>query len=472
MQVTFDDGSIEQYADHPFAGGKEGDVFLSFDGRSVVKLYRPDSSQNEIRKIRLETLMKEHNPTTKDSYWSRFLAWPEKLVIAPRIGFRMRYIGKMKSLGHYTFPKTYNRLPPEDKGWFIGHIASAIHLVNVARLFSTMGLCYPDFSHKNIMIEPFSGNMVLIDCDSLTHKDRSDKLPPTVQGTSWYRAPELVSGREKYPSVKTDRHALAVILYYWLLARHPLIGDRPPHSEDADRDDELTLGQEALYIEHPTDLSNRAAKQTLKASALGPELENLFRKAFVEGLHYPDKRPLPYQWLEALRRTYDRIIPCESKDCDWHFFVVTPTSRLTCPRCLSTLLYPEVLPFLYLLKHRGSSYDNDYNLDTTRSHYVVGWPGRTLHQWHIISDATPMHSSKASQDMKEKLLFEFEPTTSTWYLKNLALPELVYSQRGDRVSTWQPCPVGSCILLIHSMLLQFGQGPEHYRASIHLQEIG
>jgi len=55
---------------------------------------------------------------------------------------------------------------------------------------ATLGLCYPDFSGKNVLVDPFAGLTVLIDCDSLTVPGR---LSATVDGSpdfarlSWSR---------------------------------------------------------------------------------------------------------------------------------------------------------------------------------------------------------------------------------------------------------------------------------------------
>jgi hypothetical protein len=276
-------------------------------------------------------------------------------------------------------------------------------------------------------------------------------------------------GLVRYPSAIPDRHALAVILYQWLLmGKHPLIGDRIC-SDDAELDETLSLGSQALYIENPTDPSNYASEQIIKASALGTELERMFHKAFVDGLHDPDNRPLLSQWQNALRYTYDRLFPYASTTHGWLFFVAKPASHLICPACSTRLVYPQQVPFLYLLRHRGSLYTDDYTMDISTTHYVAGWPGRTLQQWNIKSTASPHHST-TEPDMSDFAIFEFDPDRNTWYLKNLALPDRSYRLRGDHAISWQSCPIGLCIPLAHKMLLKFGNTQDHFRGQIHLEE--
>src|SRR2546425_7831602 len=169
MKVTFADGSVEQYEDMPISAGLEGEIFRSLDGKYAVKLYLPPDKARDAERIhRIDTLINDLNPTKDDPNWAEFFTWPEKRVVQPRVGFRMRFVGGLRTLENYILPKAFARLKPEERGWFIGRVATAIKLVGAANRLATMGLCYPDFSGKNILVEPFEGRMVMIDCDSLT----------------------------------------------------------------------------------------------------------------------------------------------------------------------------------------------------------------------------------------------------------------------------------------------------------------
>lgn len=470
MDVTFSDGTIESYEDSALGAGAQGEIYRSKDSKHVVKVYYLDPTKENEHIKRIDTLINELNPTKDDPYWTSFFTWPEKRVVKPMVGYRMPFVDGLKTLETYYLGKSYMRLKPEERGWFIGRVACAIKLASAANRLATMGLCYPDFSGKNILVDPFEGRTVLIDCDSLTVPG---KLPPTVEGTRVFRAPEIWMRQVTVPSVKTDRHALASILYHWLLLWDPLKGDKK-HDPDPIRDDLLRYGERALYVEHPIDVSNHASKQYLKASMLGPELERLFRTAFVDGLHNPDRRPFPFQWRDALYHVYDQIIPCMSQHCDWRFFVALPhTARLTCPSCQTPLKQPPYLPFVYLLHHRGATNPDEYQTDTTRSHYVVGWPGRYLYQWHIRPDASAAYSDPDHiPDTTPHAVFEFDANSNTWYLKNLAEHQMYYRLSNDVVGMWRPWPVQGSIPLVQKMTLQFGPAPYHNRACVNLEKVG
>ena len=92
-------------------------------------------------------------------------------------------------------------------------------------------------------------------------------------------------------------------MYMYLLYRHPLRGAKV-HDLDADKDEVASMGEKALFVEHPTDKSNRPKLNQVKPTHLpwadvakipytvcGPYLKALFDKAFIDGLHNPALRP-------------------------------------------------------------------------------------------------------------------------------------------------------------------------------------
>jgi serine/threonine protein kinase len=473
MEITFADGTVESYEDDEFAFGAEGKVIRSKDRMHAVKIYHPDPQHEAERIKRIDTLINELNPSREDPYWASFFTWPEKRVTKPGIGFRMPFVEGLKTLENYYLSKAYKRLKPEERGWFIGRIACAIKLTSAANRLATMGLCYPDFSGKNVMVDPFEGRAVLIDCDSLTVPGR---LSAVVEGTRTFRAPELVMRKVMLPSVYTDRHALASILYHFLLLWDPLKGDKV-FDPDPEHDETLRYGEQALYIEHPTDQSNRASKQVYKASMLGPELERLFRLAFVDGLRNQNARPQPYQWRDALYHTYDQVIPCATSQCDWRFFIAIPRGQnhqpLRCPGCGEAVKAPYSLPYIHLFKHRGTSNPDEYLKDKSKAHYVVGWPGRNLFQWHTRPDTSAAYADPDHvPDTSPRAVFEFDQSANQWYLKNLAPHAMYYRGAGDVVGMWRQWSANFSIPLTDGMTLQFGPAPYHCRASVSIEKVG
>jgi hypothetical protein len=97
----------------------------------------------------------------------------------------------------------------------------------------------------------------------------------------------------------------------YLLYRHPLKGGKV-NDLDTEKDDLLSMGAKALFIEHPTDFTNRPKLQQLSKYTLpwadvekipytvtGPYLKKLFDEAFITGLHQPNLRPNADAWEQA-----------------------------------------------------------------------------------------------------------------------------------------------------------------------------
>lgn len=97
----------------------------------------------------------------------------------------------------------------------------------------------------------------------------------------------------------------------------------------------MRYGEKALFIEHPTDATNRVKPNQLAPAQLpqgdparlpyticGPYLKKLFDKAFIDGLHNPSIRPSAAEWEDALIKTCDLVQPCQNPDCQAHWYVL------------------------------------------------------------------------------------------------------------------------------------------------------
>ena len=102
----------------------------------------------------------------------------------------------------------------------------------------------------------------------------------------------------------------------YLLYRHPLRGCKVNDINDPANDEKLSMGEKALFVEHPTDKSNRIKVDQCRPSDLpwadtqllpykkivGPYLSKLFERAFIDSLHNPEKRPTADEWNLLLSR--------------------------------------------------------------------------------------------------------------------------------------------------------------------------
>ncbi len=474
VTVTYADNTTEEFIE-VIGQGAQGIILASQDGRSAVKLYPPSATHDEAQRHAgiILRLINDVNPTKDDPYWQDYFTWPEKLVVSPLIGYRMRLAANMKTMAHYIFPKSFSSMPPKEQGWFLGRIAVAIKIAHAFQRMSALGICYPDFTFNDVMLDAYEGRMTLIDCDSITVPGA---VPPEVMGNPRFQAPELwgqlKSQQQIIPTITSSRHSLAALLYYLLVGYHPLMGDKIHFPDDPEKDDLATFGPGALYIEHPTDHSNRNSYQRFFASMLGEELEELFREAFVAGLHHPNARPQPQRWLPALVHAFDRIVPCETPapQCWWHSFVALPQNNFTCPCCNQRLREPRTLPFMYILPHARTRDPEDYDetIDDNK-HHIVGWPGRSLYEWHTIIGKPAWHTDPQHQVSRTpQATFMYRSSSGEWLLRNEGLSEMAV--RTGLVS-WTPVASGTAIPLTNGTFIRFGPAPTHYRAKVVLHHL-
>lgn len=122
------------------------------------------------------------------------------------------------------------------------------------------GLCHSDLSYKNVLVDPELGHACIIDVDGLV----VPKISSRRRGHPDFIAPEVVKtshlqkedSNRILPSIATDRHALAVLIYMYLFFRHPLRGGKIHDMTNELQDEALAMGERALFIEHPSDKSN------------------------------------------------------------------------------------------------------------------------------------------------------------------------------------------------------------------------
>jgi serine/threonine protein kinase len=236
------------------------------------------------------------------------------------------------------------------------------------------GLAHADLSNKNVLIDPKSGDVCVIDIDSLVVPGVA---PPTVLGTPGYIAPEVL-GRGAQPSIDTDKHALAVLIYQILLNRHPLQGKKVHSTRSAEDDERISMGTGAVFVEHPKDHSNPPVHPIrVPMSRLGPYLEPLFLKTFVQGLHVPAKRADAAEWEMALYRTLNLLHPTPSGR-DW--FVLGPGMPRQCP-ATNERVHHQVPVARFFRDLDGRLADEQQSL--------VIFHNLVLHDWHTRPGVIP-----------------------------------------------------------------------------------
>ena len=366
VKLTASDGSTVEFYDEIKAQGGVKDVYFSTDKTYVVAFYRKPTNAND--KARLENIVGVYREkifiqNSDGGYWHDIFAWPTKMVewkgltgiVIPFYNKKFFFTGvdsqwpfikngQEKNGKWFSSAKLINKFVPADqKGTFLSRLHMCLKIARGIRRIHAAGLAHSDLSYNNVLVDPLSGSACIIDDDGLVVPG---KFPPEVVGTPGFIAPEVLATKtlriddpkKNLPKITTDRYALAVLIYTFLLNRHPLDGGKVWDIDDPQKDDDMRYGEKALFIEHPTDATNRVKPNQLAPAQLpqgdparlpyticGPYLKKLFDKAFIDGLHNPSIRPSAAEWEDALIKTCDLVQPCQNPDCQAHWYVFDNT---------------------------------------------------------------------------------------------------------------------------------------------------
>lgn len=480
IRITATDGSPVEFVDEVIGSGTMKDVYFSACGSYVVAFYR--EALDAAAKERLEMITEKYReriftPEHQD-YWKNLFCWPQKVVeYQGRVGITapkyhqkfffeygsinndvLKIKGKEKQGKWFASAKNQNMfLDPREKGTWLNYLRIALMIARGVRRLHAAGLAHSDLSYKNVLVSPVEGSATIIDLDGLVVPG---KFPPDVAGTPDFIAPEVVAtahlkrdAPEKVlPSIQTDRHALAVLIYHYLLFRHPLRGDKIHHT-DPDEDEKLLMGEKALFIEHPTNTENRVSVEKVHKSMLpwadterlpytitGPYLKALFDRAFIDGLHDPAARPTADEWEVGLIKTVDLLQPCQNSNCAQKWFVYEGKAALECPYCGTGSDHP-VPVFNFYSKRAEDNYVSEHQP-------LMIYNNQSIFAWHANRFVTPNERVKPHEKSRVGYCVFHK---GAWYLVNERLPELKNAENGTLY------PIGSQIKLQDGLQLLVGK---------------
>jgi len=469
-KATLKNGATIEFVPEMIGDGAMKEVYFTPDRKSVVCFYKDTTTGSDpLRAQRLENILGKYNPTILRSqggaaaneqdaeYFRDLFCWPSAIVTHPRFGLvtptypenfffasgpdfikgkdknGMRFIGKKNRA-------LLEKFAPSELGTWLNYFSFCVQMARAVARLHNAGLAHSDLSPNNVLVDPTQGRAIVIDIDSLVVPQL---FPPDVAGTKGYIAPEVLSSlclplndpKRKHPNARTDEHALAVLIYQYLLRRHPLEGKRIPPGNTAEEQDLLAFGSQAIFSENPRDASNRPEEaKYIPCSSLGPGISELFNRAFVDGLKDCNKRPTANEWVKALVKTWDQLYPCHNSRCTAKWYVLHNLKSPNCTFCGSKPALP-----VPVLKLRSEGLAGQWLPDGQ----VCVYHNLQIFRWHAYArqfpgpaaDKTPMAYCIWHQGQ--------------WLLVNQNLPSLT-SPNGSRV------PIGQAIALKHGLTFRFG----------------
>lgn len=478
-EATLANGQKIQYiiTDNPPKGAMKHTYFTPDRSRVVQFFNNPAVANDPNTRKRIEAIIGKYNPTLSEEkggakgnteamaeYFSHSFCWPTAIVVKPEFGivcpsypsnffFSERAAlsrepgidlkGKDKKSDWFTSPVLKKNLAKEELGDFRNMLKISASLARSVRRMHQAGLAHSDLSSNNVLIDPKSGSCVIIDIDSLVVPGIYN---PEVLGSSGYIAPEVLETinmlysdeRKKMPSDRTDLHAMAVLIYEYLLGRHPLIGPKK-HSNDIKLDNYMSMGPEALFIENPKNRSNRPQDLRVTIKNLGPGLERLFLGVFVDGLHDPDKRPLAAEWERTLADTLDLLYPCENPDCDAKWFILHDPKNPVCPFCGSSADKRDIVRLRLKRPFQGR------NGQWAQYRDINVYNDMPLFKWHVFDNTYPDEKTDTEK------MAHIRRYNGRWILVNEKIRGMV-SPNGT------PVPPGKAISLEHGKVFRICSG--------------
>lgn len=471
-----------EYVDdgNPKQGGVK-DVYFAPNRQYVVAFFREPLDFNQKDRIkRIVTLYLDNikKGNAADYFLNDIYRWPydavekdgktgvivpvynTKFFFSRGYGANDTIKGSEKVGKWFTAPSFRNRqyplsLDPSELGDWLSYFQIAVNICRGIKKMHQMGLAHSDLSYNNVLVDPVSKSANIIDLDGLVVPGL---FPPEVIGTADFIAPEVLKTKHLkindpdrvLPNQKTDLHALAVLIYMYLLRRHPLKGGKI-WDLDSEKDELLAMGEKALFIEHPTDLTNRVkVDQLRKWDALwgnterlsytitGPYLSDLFKRAFIEGLHKPMLRPIANEWETALLKTVDLIQPCSNPACDEKWYVFDNTAKPKCPFCGTP--HKGTLPIADLY------YKFKDDVWKPENHRLMIYHNQYLFKWHV-SKKVIRNESLTAEDKKPVGYFTHHQ--NKWVFVNQQLPGMkdLNEQRDIPVNSMVELTNGKKLLL-------------------------
>jgi serine/threonine protein kinase len=473
-------GKSYQYDTEKHAGsGGMKDVYFSPDRSYVVQIFKTKQDANQ--QERLKNIVGKYRDSIFNQiggdFWETVYCWPTDIVTIPSTGqtaliapcYRKEFFFQFGSQNNDMlgikgrdkegkwFATSHHQvkfLDQRERGNWRNYIGLCIKISRAVKRLHAAGLAHSDLSYRNVLIDPLTACASVIDIDGLVVPQR---FPPDVVGTPDFIAPEVLrtmplaitDAKKSLPCIETDRHALAVLIYMYLLYRHPLRGGKI-HDPDPTRDEELHMGERAIFIEHPTDKTNRprvadfrptdlpfADPAKIPAKVCGPYLHGLFQKAFIEGLHQPNLRPSANDWESALVKTVDLIQPCANSKCAQQWYVFDNSTKPACPFCGTA--YKGLLPVLNLYSRRRL--DDPFRED---KHRLMVYTDQYLYPWHVDRLIAP--NEKLTPEQKKPVGY-FVLHNGQWWFVNQTLTGL------KDVTNKKDIPVGSKVELVDGIQL-------------------
>ena len=304
--------------------GGEGSVYaISGMPDKVAKIYHENKrSQHRLEKLKAMTKIPASNLPE--------CAWPLDIIYKDNkfCGFVMN---KVTGIGNLVDFFVYeNRSQHSWKQYIItaANVAAAVNNIHES------GIVIGDLKPDNIIIDSNTGKIRIVDTDSYQLRDSAGTLYPCMVATPEYIPPELQNinfeknTNAEYFTEKTDDFSLAVIIFKLLMnGVHPFACFCATRSLN-NLESNIRKGLSPYFSETNTSNDIYLTLRSPEIKMLPQFLQDLFKRAFVDGRTQPDKRPNAAEWFYALSSLSKQLKSC-SQNSNHVYYSQNPC----CPWC-------------------------------------------------------------------------------------------------------------------------------------------
>ncbi len=302
----------------PFAQGGEGKIYdVIGENGFVAKLYKDISNSSDKEKKLLAMASK---PLDGDNL--HHVAWPVDVLYDSNrrfVGFIMPRLEKCDELNviyEYGPTSKYPNISWDNK------ITMAKNLCAILDAVHELGYVVGDLNPKNISVNPSTGHVYFFDVDSFQVTENG-RVHRCMVGMPEYLAPEIHKklkaergkklGELSLPTFtkETDNFALALHIFQLLMnGTHPFACRVLPSQSSVVQpqpSDNILKGVfPFMQPQAGTDIPIYAPPITI----FPKEIQNLFRKAFIDGYSSPQVRPTALMWHTALGSLERELSKC------------------------------------------------------------------------------------------------------------------------------------------------------------------
>jgi serine/threonine protein kinase len=324
------EGSIWEVQGHPYL---------------VAKIYHEDKrSETRFRKLQIMIAHPPHNPTQHLNHPS--FVWPTEILYNPQdrqpVGYLMPKIQNMQPIFYAFTPKSRQKIAAF-KNFQYKHLVRIAH--NIAATLAELhkaNYVVGDINELNILVNE-KALVTFVDTDSFQVIDpNTQEVHPCPVGRLEYTPPEihkLLAQGKKFEDFLQEPHhddfGLAVIVFRLLMEGAFPFADTSGRGKPMEP---IELIMQGIFPYDPI----VQAKFGLIAPAHAPpyemlsiELQNLFKRAFVDSLANERIRPKAEDFTKALEAYENSLKPCAQSPCHWY-----PQHLSQCPWCARAAVLP------------------------------------------------------------------------------------------------------------------------------------